>query len=355
MPSIIALQACRHGTGCSHLTTNLATIFVQEGQRVGVLDTDPRSGGIRMILGIDTQPEPPSDHYWWLHLPEKSSLTFQFQALPYGTSPPAQQPGLYLVPATQGNQGMSNYLKNLQRHYGVETPSEALTQLQGDLQLDCLLIDTQPTLEDDNLLGLALADRVLLLLQVDNYDFQRVAVILAVLEELGDCPVWLVPSQVLPDSDEAALRVKLKNTYQLPVGGVLYLTEEMVHLGSRGVFSLRYPSHALTRTLREIATQVLPTAVAVSSSPGNPPQKSILSRRGRPLFGLLDLSPAQRRVLMTVIRQGTLTQQALIDQGLGNPEEVSAILQKLMDQGWIIRDRDSEHFRYQSPDYSSSP
>ncbi|NER84568.1 MAG: P-loop NTPase, partial [Leptolyngbya sp. SIO1D8] len=57
MARVIVLQACRHGIGCSHLVANLAVILMQRGYRVGLLDTDPRGGGIRTVLGLDQTPE----------------------------------------------------------------------------------------------------------------------------------------------------------------------------------------------------------------------------------------------------------------------------------------------------------
>ncbi|MBM3134237.1 MAG: MinD/ParA family protein, partial [Chloroflexi bacterium] len=53
MPKIVAIHSFRGGTGKSNITANAATIIAQQGQRVGVIDTDIQSPGIHVLFGLD--------------------------------------------------------------------------------------------------------------------------------------------------------------------------------------------------------------------------------------------------------------------------------------------------------------
>jgi septum site-determining protein MinD len=161
-----------------------------------------------------------------------------------GLSPPSQA-GIYLPLEQSGK--LSEQLSHLQSHYGVNIPSDALIHLSQAFQLDYLLLDTQPTLDDENLLSLALADTIAVLLQLDSYDFQRIAVLLGIIQKLDVREAWLIPSQVLPIIDLEAITAKLTQAYQLPIGAILPLSEEMVRLASGGLFCLHYPNHDLTK------------------------------------------------------------------------------------------------------------
>ena len=70
----------------------------------------------------------------------------------------------------------------------------------------------------------------------------------------------LVVNKVLPKLDTASLRQQVQTAYEAPVAGILPLSEEMIALGSGGIFSLAYPDHPYSQGVREIAAQVLNAA-----------------------------------------------------------------------------------------------
>lgn len=350
MARIIAFQACRHGTGCSHLVANLAVLLVQQGYRVGLLDTDPRGAGLRTIFSLDNTDERRLDRYWWFSLAPTAPDRLTRQAYNYGTrSPYPQQPGFYIAPVGQRFGADSQQLNQLQRHYQVATAGEALRVLCDDLNLQYLLLDIQPELGEDELLGLALADTVVLMMQLDKYDFQRAAVLLEVLVKLATQQVWLVPGLVPPEISAESVQQKLETIYHQPVAGVLHMQEAMVALASRGVFCLHEPQHALTEAMQAIATQICATPQQVRPAANPDRAAGRLGRsRQRPLFGILELPPLQRQILTTVIRQGTLTQSELQAQSHALPEDVATAVAQLIEQGWLVQDPQTQRMSYQS-------
>lgn len=256
MTNVIALQACRHGIGCSHLVANLAVILMNHGHRVGLLNTDARIGGLYTIFGLDETSERDVDGYWWLSANAESSTTLSSEFRRYGGFGASSSPGIYLPPVGAYFSFDSEHIKTLKKRYAEERPFEVLHHLSKELAIDFWLIDTQPEMTDDNLMGLSLADITLVLTQIDSYDLQRAAVILEVIHQLEIATTWLVPTLVLPTIETSVVRHMLENTYQQPVAGILHLSEEMMGLASQGIFCLHFPHHALTQTMVAIAQQI---------------------------------------------------------------------------------------------------
>ncbi|NER79917.1 MAG: hypothetical protein F6K42_10105 [Leptolyngbya sp. SIO1D8] len=221
--------------------------------------------------------------------------------------------------------------------------------MSQDLKLDYLLIDNQPEMSDDNLMGLSLADITVLMMQLDAYDFQRSAVLLEVIEQFQTAQTWLVPTLVLPEIEMSSIQHKLEETYQQPVAGVLYLSEEMVRLASEGVFCLHYPTHSLTQMMIAIAHQLEQASQAFTSLPDGQSTKGKLGRsRKRPLLNLLEFPRLERRVLTAVLRQGPINLDQLIEQSGHSSEEVMTAIEHLIQQGWIVQDPTTQVVRYRT-------
>lgn len=256
MARLIALQACRHGIGCSHLVANLAVVLMHRGYRVGLLDTDLQVGGMRALFGLETDIASDAHTYWWLSADTRSTKTLQADRYLHGDAPHSQSAGIYLSSLGHYFKQSAPQGKVLPQQYDLEKPYDLLQQLSHELSLDFWLIDNQPELTDENLVGLSLADTALILLQLDPYDLQRAAVLIEVIEQLEIAKMWLVPSLVLPNIETKVVKHMLENTYEHPVAGILYLTDELAGLASQGIFCLHHPKHPLTQTIMAIAHQL---------------------------------------------------------------------------------------------------
>lgn len=256
MARIIALQACRHGLGCSHLVANLAVLLMRQGYRVGLLDTDAKVGGIRTLFRLDKTR--PSDRatYWWLSEGAQAHPVLTADLCHYHQPYESQTAGIFLSPLGSYFAIDSPQFQVWQERYGQDKPFEVLQALGDELALDFWLIDNQPEMTDSDLLGLSLADIAIVLLQLDSFDLQRTAVLSEVIQHLQVPQTWLVPSLVLPTIEPTVVRHLLESTYHFPLAGILYLCEEMLGLASSGLFCLHYPDHLLTQTMRAIARQI---------------------------------------------------------------------------------------------------
>lgn len=352
MARIIALQGCRHGIGCSHLVVNLAVILMQRGYRVGLFDTDPRGAGIRTLFGLDESPERNLQAYWWLSLKSDiTTLTSDFRE--YQPALDKLGAGIYLPPI--GGQFIPGgpQFQIFEERYGQVPAREMLDCLIRDLALDFLLIDNQPEIRDDNLIGLSLADIAVVMMQLDNYDFQQTAVLLEVIKQFETPKIWLVPTLILPTIDACSVTRKIEHTYHYPVAGVLHLSEEMIRLASAGVFCLHYPAHSLTQAMVAIAHQLenstrllSPSSAGSCSSPKPSTNGRLKQWCQQPRLNLLEFPNLERKVLTMVLRQGPIAMGPLIQQSGHSSNEVIMAIDHLMAQGWLIQDPTTQMVQY---------
>ena len=135
--------------------------------------------------------------------------------------------------------------------------TDGLRTLIKTFNLDYLFLDTHPGLNEETLLSIIISDILVLILRPDQQDFQGTAVTVEVARKLKLKQLLLVVNKVLPKLDAANLKHQLQDAYQAPVAGVLPVSEEMIELGSAGIFTLAYPEHPYSQGVREVAAQIL--------------------------------------------------------------------------------------------------
>ena len=162
--------------------------------------------------------------------------------------------GIYLIPSSIK---VGEIARILREGYDVSMLNDGFQDLINRLDLDYLFIDTHPGLNEETLLSIAISDTFVLILRPDQQDFQGTAVTVEVARKLDVPRMLMVVNKALPSFDFDALKKQVEETYQAPVAGILPLSEDMVRLGSKGVFSLEFPEHPLTQRFREIAERVM--------------------------------------------------------------------------------------------------
>jgi MinD-like ATPase involved in chromosome partitioning or flagellar assembly len=143
--------------------------------------------------------------------------------------------------------------------YDVNTLNKGLRDLRKSLNLDYLFIDTHPGLNEETLLSLVISDMLLIILRPDQQDFQGTAVTIDVARSLDVPEMRILVNKALTRYDFDQVAEEVKGIYQVPVVGVLPLTEDLVDLGSADIFSLRFPDHDWSKTVAKIADHILDT------------------------------------------------------------------------------------------------
>jgi MinD-like ATPase involved in chromosome partitioning or flagellar assembly len=250
MYKIISVHSFRGGTGKSNTTANVATILASQGKRVGVIDTDIQSPGIHVLFGFDEDRMQYSlnDYLWGKCAIEQTAydLTNSLNTTLAGQ--------LYLIPSSIKAGEIARVVRE---GYDVGLLNDGFHDLVEQLNLDVLMIDTHPGLNEETLLSIAVSDALAIVMRPDQQDFQGTGVTVEVARKLDVPRMVLVVNKVPPIFNEEEVKLRVEQTYNVPVAAVFPHSDEMMILASEGIFVLRFPDHLISQRFRQLAAALM--------------------------------------------------------------------------------------------------
>jgi MinD-like ATPase involved in chromosome partitioning or flagellar assembly len=243
MSQIISIHSFRGGTGKSNTTANLAALLAMEGRRVGVIDTDIQSPGIHILFGLqeDDMSHSLNDYLW-------GRCDIEQAALDVTSRVGADIKGrIFLIPSSLKAGEIARVLRE---GYDVSLLNDGFHELVEKLELDELMIDTHPGLNEETLLSIAISDVLAIIMRPDQQDYQGTGVTVDVARKLEVPHMVLIVNKVPAVFDLDEVKEEVEETYGCEVAAVLPHSEEMMILASAGIFVLQYPEHPITALLK---------------------------------------------------------------------------------------------------------
>ena len=250
MSKIISIHSFRGGTGKSNTTANVAMLLAAEGRRVAVVDTDIQSPGIHVLFGLDqaTLNRTLNDYLWGrCRIVEAAhDVTPSLGVDIEGRT--------FLVPSSIQPADIAQVMRE---GYDVGLLNEGFRHLIEELELDALLLDTHPGLNEETLLSIAMSNALAVIMRPDSQDYEGTSVTVAVARKLGVPRMVLVVNKTPAIFDAAEVEARVEKTYDCEVAAVLPHSDELMVLSSEGIFALRHPDHPLTGLYRQIASRIM--------------------------------------------------------------------------------------------------
>lgn len=250
MSQIISVHSFRGGTGKSNTVASLSALLAESGYRVGVVDTDILSPGIHVLFGLDEEDMKFSlNDYLWGKC-DIVQAAYEVSAR-LGKALNGQ---IYLIPSSIKAGEIARILRE---GYDVGLLNDGFHHLIRELNLDVLIIDTHPGLNEETLLAIAISDLLVIVMRPDSQDYQGTGVTVEVARKLDVPRMALIVNKTPQVFDHRAVKEKVEEIYGCEVLAVLPHSDEMMTLASSGIFVLRYPDHPITSTLRGVAKGLL--------------------------------------------------------------------------------------------------
>jgi septum site-determining protein MinD len=250
MSRIISIHSFRGGTGKSNSTANLSTIMAMKGLRVGVVDTDIASPGIHVLFGLD---EEDMHHSLNDYLYGKCDIEEAAHNVTGNLNQPIDGE-IFLIPSSIKAGEIARFLRE---GYDVGLLNDGFHDLIEALNLDVLMIDTHPGLNEETLLSVAISDALAIILRPDQQDYQGTSVTVEVARKLGVPNMLLIVNKLPAVFDPEAVKTQVQNTYNCTVAAVLPHSDEMMALMSAGIFVLHYPDDPIANQLRRVVDLLL--------------------------------------------------------------------------------------------------
>lgn len=250
MPTIVSVHSYRGGTGKSNVTASLATLLAVQGLRVGVVDTDIASPGIHVLFGLaEEQMVYSLNDYLWGRCAITEAAYEVTSGLGVGMTGQ-----VFLIPSSIKAGEITRVLRE---GYDVGLLNDGFHSLVRELELDLLLIDTHPGLNEETLLSIAISDVVIIILRPDQQDYQGTGVTVDVARKLDVPRLLLLINKVPASFDPQQVKARVEAAYDAEVAAVLPHSDELMTLASDGIFVLRYPDHPVSDSLRAIAGMLI--------------------------------------------------------------------------------------------------
>lgn len=173
-------------------------------------------------------------------------------------------PKVVSIHSYRGGTGKSNFTANLATTVALQGNRVAVidTDLPSPIHnLFCLEPEQiHQTLNNyiwkETFLSIAISHLLILILRPDKQDYQGTAVTIEVARKLKVRKMLLAINKVHSKLNRDALKHKVEETYGETVAGVFPLSEEIVELGSEGVFCVKYPEHQMSKEFHKIVQKI---------------------------------------------------------------------------------------------------
>jgi septum site-determining protein MinD len=251
MAKKISIHSFRGGTGKTNTVANVGALLATIGLRVGVIDTDIQSPGLHVLFGIDegSMAQTLNDYVWGRSGIEAAARDVT------DTLGDGAEGKMYLVPSSIKTSEVARVLRD--DAYNPSRIADGFDELIDALELDVLLIDTHPGLNDETLLSLAVSDVVGLLLRPDYQDYQGTSVALEIAEKLDVPRVAMIVNKSPALFSADVVKTKIEQAYERSVAAVLPHSEEMLALASQSIFVIRHPDDPLTAQFKQVAKDLM--------------------------------------------------------------------------------------------------
>ena len=248
MAVIVSVHSFRGGTGKSNTTANIAALLAAAGKRVGVIDADIQSPGIHVLFGIAGHEIAGSlNEFLW------GERAIGEVALDVTDGAGESGGRLFLIPSSMEPGEITRVLRD---GYDPHRLSSGLRELVTELELDVLLIDTHPGLNEETLLSLVLSHSLLIVMRPDEQDYEGTGITARIARELEVPRIMILVNKAPEGLDPAQVESRVRAAYGCDVAAVVPHSDEVMRLASAGVFSQRFPAHPVTELYRQVATRV---------------------------------------------------------------------------------------------------
>ena len=235
------------------MNANIAAVLAGNGHRVGVFDTDIQSPGIHVIFNLTAeQVRYTLNDYLWGNCAIDQAAHKVYEG--------SQGGEVYLVPSSIDPNDIARVLRE---KYDADDMHSAFRDLITALNLDYLLIDTHPGLNEETLLSIAISDSLVIILRPDQQDFQGTSVTVDVARRLRVPEISLVVNKVPPDYQFDDVRRQVESVYQAPVAALLPLSMDVAQNASSAIYYMIDAGHPFSTGVQAIAEylEIQPDAV----------------------------------------------------------------------------------------------
>ena len=246
---IISVHSFRGGTGKSNLSANLAVSLAMGGNKVAIFDTDLASPGVHILFDFTASIDDLLlNDFLQSDVPIKKCV---HEVTPKEVRTAKGQ--IWLAPASMESDKIA---KILREGYIVEKLNDAIFGLVDDLDLDYVIIDTHPGINEETLLSVAISDTLIVVMRPDAQDYLGTAVAIEVAERLDVPRINLVVNKLPEYFEPESVMQRVKSSFDYVPSVILPLSSDLLNLASSGLAVLEYSDHEWSVQVKQLASTI---------------------------------------------------------------------------------------------------
>ena len=250
MGKLLMFHSFRGGTGKTNTSANVGALLAMTGLRVAIVDTDIQSPGIHTIFNLDEKSmDKTLNNYLWGENGIEEAVIDVTDRL--GDKAEGK---LFLIPSSIKASDIARILRD---GYNVTLLDDGYQKLQDALELDVLIVDTHPGLNDEILLSMAFASSLGIILRPDQQDYQGTSISVKLARNLDVSDIVLIVNKSPQLFNDEMVKSKVEEAYKGEVVAVLPHSDEMMALSSSKIFVLEYPDDPMTKQFKKIAVRLM--------------------------------------------------------------------------------------------------
>ncbi len=201
---IITVHSFKGGTGKTNITANLSLAFASAGYKVGVVDSDMVHPSLHIMYGLgDQQPYPTLTEF----LLEKCKATEIVHDI---SSMYNLQNKLYLIPSNLDDGIITEIIR---KGFDIGHLFIGLREIGNNKNLDLLLIDTKPGLDEKTMLFFTMTNALLIVMRNDEADIRGTTELLKITAHFRVPTQYIIPNMI-DHSREVNLIKELKSIFK---------------------------------------------------------------------------------------------------------------------------------------------
>jgi septum site-determining protein MinD len=254
MGKIVAVHSYKGGTGKTLISINLAVTLAKHGKKVCLMDLDFRAPSLSILLNIGKVE-------CWLN--DYLNGVCEIDKVLIDLSTRIGNQGKFFAGLANPSVEAIRDMSSKDRKWEMRALGRLLSLRNSLLNahgFDYIIFDTSPGLQYSSINAIVTADIVIVATTLDNSDVEGTKRMLRDLYDLFEKKTELVLNKVMYDdalrSGRDRLQALVKDTYQVPLLGVIPCFCDISRAEGKIIFVHEKPEHPFTRILDEIAGKV---------------------------------------------------------------------------------------------------
>lgn len=240
------------------LSLNMAAALAKAGKRVGLVDMNLLTPSLHISLGIAAEQIGYTIQDYLAGICEAQHLPIDVTA-----RLDEKLSGKLFFVAARSDISVQRLPREA---YPAERLLEGYMALSDYAKLDILLIDCEAGLTEVTLPAVAAADMLLVVMRLDQHDYQGTGVAIDVATTLDVPDIGLVVNMVTSEHDPLEVARKIQDTYKRPVRAVLPHSRTALALAEREMVVLKAPEHPLAEGIVELTQYCLTMSKKTASN-----------------------------------------------------------------------------------------